>query len=153
MTSTAPAGPSRSVSLEAWERRTTKPLLIAAVTFIAVLTIPVIDPHLSGAARDLIDALDVGIWLAFVVDYLARLWLAPARWRFVKRNIPDLLTVLLPALRPLRLLRLLSVSARVARNSASSALVHTSRAVGVSAVLLAYLGAVGVLDAERHDRH
>ncbi len=36
---------------------------------------------------------------------VVRLWLAPDRWRFFKANIPDLIIVAVPMLRPLRILR------------------------------------------------
>ena len=48
-------------------------------------------------------------WVAFVVDYAARLYLSQRRARFVARNPLDLAAVLLPMLRPLRLLRLVRV--------------------------------------------
>lgn len=45
------------------------------------------------------------MWAAFAVEYAVKLWLAPDRWRFLKANIPDLVIVVGPMLRPLRLLR------------------------------------------------
>jgi voltage-gated potassium channel len=153
MTNPAPVRRLGSFTLQSWEARTMKPLLIAAVAFLVVLTVPVIDVHLSPASIVLIRVLDVGIWFAFAVDYAVRLWLAPARWPFIKRNVPDLAMVALPALRPLRILRLLSLGTRVARSSANTALADTTRAVAASAVLLVYLGAVGVLDSERNAPH
>jgi voltage-gated potassium channel len=45
------------------------------------------------------------VWAAFAVEYAVKLYLAPDRWRFFKRNIPDLIIVAVPMLRPLRVLR------------------------------------------------
>jgi hypothetical protein len=50
-------------------------------------------------------ALDWFIWAAFAFEYIIRLVLADRRWRFVRREWPDLLIIVLPFLRPLRIVR------------------------------------------------
>jgi voltage-gated potassium channel len=50
-------------------------------------------------------ALDRFIWVAFVLEYGIRLYLAPSKRYFVSHNIIDLLFVLIPFLRPLRVFR------------------------------------------------
>ena len=55
-----------------------------------------------------------------------------------------------PALRPLRILRPLNLGQMLARRAASSLIVDTGIAVAGTAVLIVYLAAVGVLDAERN---
>jgi voltage-gated potassium channel len=47
----------------------------------------------------------------FAAEYAIKLYLAPIRRRFVTSHIPDLIVVLVPMLRPLRVLR----SARLLR--------------------------------------
>jgi hypothetical protein len=44
-----------------------------------------------------------------VVDYLARLFLSPLRWAFVRHHILDLFVVAVPIFRPLQAVRLLRV--------------------------------------------
>ena len=146
---TAPQRRVGQFTLDSWEATTAKPLLVAAFAFLVVLTVPVIDTHLDDQLRALIRVLDVGIWLVFAVDYLMRLYLAPQRWHFVRTHIPDLAMVALPAVRPLRILRLLSLGDLLAKRSANTLLANTGVAVVGTAVLIVYLGAVGVLDAER----
>ncbi len=136
-------------TLLSWETRTNGPLLAAAVAFLVVLTVPVIDEHLDPGVGAAVRVLDVLIWVAFAVDYTVRLYLAPRRWRFVRTHVPDALMVALPALRPLRILRLLSLGSLLARRSANTQLVDTGRLVAGTAGLIVYLGAVGALDAER----
>ena len=92
--------------LQQWERRTATPLLVLAVLFLFLLTVPVVDRHLPRVARDGLRVADVLIWLAFTVDYVVRLRLAAQRKRFVLSHLPDLAMIALPALRPLRILRL-----------------------------------------------
>jgi len=136
-------------ALRAWESRTARPLALAALAFVLVLTLPVIDPDLTGAAKLAVDAADLTIWLVFLGDYLVRLSLAPSRWRFVRTHLPDLALVALPALRPLRILRLLSLGNLIARRSVRNLVADTSLVVAATAGLVVYLGAAAVLDAER----
>lgn len=135
--------------LERWEVRTATPLLVAAVLFVFVLSYPVIEPNPTTLEQRAVTTLNVAIWLLFAVDYVVRLRLATDRARFVRRHIPDLLVVLLPALRPLRLLRLLSVARLIAARSKRLLLGNVLRLVAGAAALLVYVAAVGVLNYER----
>jgi hypothetical protein len=56
-------------------------------------------------------ALDWFIWAVFAVEYGIRLYLAPAKGRFVRSNVIDLVVIVVPFLRPLRVAR----SARMVR--------------------------------------
>lgn len=132
-----------------WEDRTRIPLLVAALTFLLLLTVPIIDRHLSPLARLTLRAADSAIWALFVLDYVLRLSWSPSRRRFAVTHLPDLAMIILPALRPLRLLRLFTVGNLLARRSATAILGETTRAVAACAVLLTYLGAVVELDSER----
>lgn len=81
------------------------PMLVVTVVFLAVLVMPVVFPDLPTGVRVTLEATDLGIWAAFLAEYLARLFLAPDRPSFIRRNVFDLLLVVIPVLRPLRLLR------------------------------------------------
>jgi len=82
------------------------PLMIAAVIWLPFLIIPLF-VHLNGAVASAFNAVDYTVWALFVVEYLTKLWLVPARWGYVKTHKLDLAMVALPMLRPLRVLRLL----------------------------------------------
>jgi voltage-gated potassium channel len=60
-------------------------------------------------------------WGIFLLEYLIRLGLAPRRRHFVVHNLPDLVVVAVPMLRPLRLIRSVRVL-RILRLSRLSAL-------------------------------
>jgi voltage-gated potassium channel len=79
-------------------------MLFLSLAIIPLLLVPLIW-ELSASLETTFLALDWFIWAAFVVEYGARLWLAPARWLFVKQNKIDLLVIVLPFLRPLRVVR------------------------------------------------
>jgi voltage-gated potassium channel len=101
-----------------WEEATNWPLMIAAVIFLAAYALPVLDPDLPTWLLDLCRWLSWITWGVFVVDLVVRLALADERLRYLVRHWYDLLVIVLPLLRPLRLLRLiplLSVLNRRAR--------------------------------------
>lgn len=97
-------------ALERFERRTALPMLVLSIAIVPLLVVPlVID--LSSSAEASVLAVDWLVWAAFAVEYGVRLYLAPRKWSFVKTNKLDLLVVVLPFLRPLRVAR----SARAVR--------------------------------------
>ena len=75
-----------------------------ALVFLAVLLVPVL-VDLSSTQEAAVTTVNFSIWGAFAVDYVVRLYLAPARWLFVRTHPLDLLVIALPMLRPLRALR------------------------------------------------
>jgi voltage-gated potassium channel len=92
-------------------------------------------------------------WMLFVADYLVRLMLAESRRTFVVRHWLDLIVIALPLLRPLRLLRLLRLIPllSVINRRATTRLqgLVATYVVG-GALLLAFVGALAELNAERH---
>ena len=91
-------------ALDRFERQTALPMMVIALAIIPLLVVPLIIDLLSGVEATFF-ALDWFIWVAFVLEYGIRLYLAPSKRYFVSHNIIDLLFVLIPFLRPLRILR------------------------------------------------
>ncbi|CAN5278425.1 hypothetical protein BH24ACT10_BH24ACT10_09550 [soil metagenome] len=91
------------------------------------------------------------LWVLFVGEFLLRLWLAPSKTRFLKRNWWQVLFLVLPALRFLRGLALLRVVRagrllRVVRaGGVVSSAVRSSRSAG--RILTSRLGWVAALSA------
>jgi voltage-gated potassium channel len=81
------------------------PMLILAVVMIPVLIIPIAMHHLSTSTKNALEAADYLIWAIFFLEYLIKISLAPDRKLFVRKNIPDLIVVAVPFLRPLRVVR------------------------------------------------
>lgn len=137
------------------------PMLVLTLIFLAVLVIPVVYPGLPPGVRSALDAIDLGIWAAFLAEYLARLFAAPSRLTFIRCNLFDLLLVTIPVLRPLRLLRsvalirsarLTRIGAGVGRAVRESRVRLASRAALLaagSAAILTLAAAVMELDVER----
>lgn len=100
----------RQEALERFERTTDLPLLVLALAMIPLLLAPRLF-DLRGTGADAVVAVEWFIWAVFAVDYVVRLILTTDRWRFVRGHWLDLIIIVLPFLRPLRLVR----SARVLR--------------------------------------
>lgn len=124
------------------ERLLATPMLMLSLLVIPVLLLPMAWPSMPSGDRDVLDAADAGIWVAFAAEYLLLLVLAPARGRYVRTHLVELGLVLLPMLRILRVARLLRV-ARVGRAAmaAASAAKVSRRHLATSAALYAPAGA------------
>ena len=93
---------------ERWRQLTYWPLIIASVVFIVAYSWQVI-ADLQGPA-ELVARLTMTVtWVVFAVDYLVRLRLASPRGPWFRKHFFDLLVVVLPALKPLRLLKALTL--------------------------------------------
>lgn len=92
-----------------FSERVELPMLVAALLLVPVLVMPAIE-DLSASSLRALTVLGTAIWLMFVAEYLVRLWLAPDRRRMVMTHKLDLLMVLAPVLRPLRLVRLVRLA-------------------------------------------
>jgi voltage-gated potassium channel len=88
-------------------------------------------------------------WVLFVVDYGARLYLAPNRLRWFIRHLIDLAIVALPLLRPLRLLRVVLLLAALEKAIGGAIRGRVVVYTAGSAVLLVYAGSLAILQAER----
>lgn len=87
-----------------WERDTAWPGIAGSVLFLVAYTWTV----LSDDRPVLLSVVLLGVlglvWAFFLVDYVVRFLLAEDRPKFVRHNVVDLLSVLLPLARPFRLL-------------------------------------------------
>ena len=143
------AGGDRAGLAERWERVTEWPLVVAALVFLAAYAIPIVDPSIPPSVGYACYWLGWLTWLLFVVDYLARLFLAENRRRYLVRHWIDLLIVALPLLRPLRLLRLLPLISVLNRRASSLLRGQVAVYVAVGSSLVAFVAALSVLNVER----
>lgn len=89
-------------------------------------------------------------WGIFVLDYLANLWLAEDRGRWFVWNLHELLIVVLPFFRPLRLLRLVTLLSVLQRTVGETLRGRVATYVAGSAAMLVLIGALAVLDVEQN---
>ena len=104
--------PRRATRYERWVARTTKPLDRLALAFLVVFMVQWLYINPPAWFNTLLIACQLAIWAAFAIDYVTRLVLVRDRWHFVRTHKLDLLMVLLPMLRMLRVALLLRKSLR-----------------------------------------
>lgn len=131
-----------------WQKLADWPLAIAAMTFLVAYSWQVIG-ELTGTAADVAEAVIWVTWGLFVIDYVVNLWLAAHRWRWFSTHLFDLAVVVLPMLRPLRLLRLVTLLAVLQRTAGAAFRGRVILYVIGASLLLVWVAAVAVLDAER----
>lgn len=94
--------------LARWDRASRIPLVALGALFVVGYAAFVLGTELPAALRALAQAVVALTWLAFAVDYAVRLALAGrgSRWRYVLGHPLELLAVLLPVFRALRVVDL-----------------------------------------------
>lgn len=97
--------PARSeAALHRFEAHMTVPMLLMSLAHVPLFLVPLMFTLSPVTERSLMAA-GWFIWGGFALEYVVRLYLAPERRSFVLHNKLDLLVVVLPFLRPLRLVR------------------------------------------------
>ncbi|AQX15806.1 MULTISPECIES: potassium channel family protein [Tessaracoccus] len=139
-----------SLKADRWEQAVDLPLMVAALVFFAAFAVPVVWwPDTPAAAVLICEALVWITWLIFAADYAVRLALSPDRGSFARRHWFDLMVIALPVLRPLRLLRLVTFLSLVNRRASANLRGRVALYVAGGSLLLAVVGALAVVDAER----
>ncbi|MDZ4267848.1 MAG: potassium channel family protein [Mycobacterium sp.] len=134
--------------LQQWESRSEWILAAVAVTFLFVYSLQVLTTP-SRPVSHLFDVTMTVLYLAFVVDYVVRLTLAPQRGSWFFRHLFDLAVVALPFLRPLRLLRLVVLVKVMHRAGGDAIRGRVAVYTAFSAILLVYVASLAMLETER----
>jgi voltage-gated potassium channel len=135
------------MTMQRWQELTYWPLIVASVLWLVAYSWKVIaDVQGSGAV---LLWTTIGLTYAiFAIDYLVLLYLAKPRAVWFRGHLLDLLFVVVPMLRMLRLLRV--VTQRTFTKNSGTAVRSRIAIYGAgSSLLVIYLVALGVLDAER----
>lgn len=86
------------------------PLIVLGFIWLALIVV-----DLVWGLRPLLARLMTLIWIVFILDFVLRLWVAPSKPRFLKRNWLTAISLVLPALRALRALAVVRLALRGAR--------------------------------------
>lgn len=131
-----------------WTERSEPPLLAAAGLFLLLLVLQAVTPDRPVWQTVLLRAGEVLVWAVFAVDYVARLLLAPDRRHYVRSHLLDLLALVAPFLRPLRLLTFIGIFGTTARRAGDEIRNGLAFIAGLAGLLVVSAAAL-VLDAER----
>jgi voltage-gated potassium channel len=135
--------------LARFEHHTEWPLAAIALAFLGLYSVQILlEPR--GPTAEAVRGAMYALYLVFVADYLARLYLADPRGKWFLRHLFDLAIVALPFLRRLRLLSLAVVvdvfQRAVGDTIRGRVIVYTV----FGAVVMIYAASLAILDIERH---
>ena len=134
-----------------WERRTRVPLILFGLLFIVSYSLYVLAPDLPPLARLILLTDLVVVWIVFLVDYVVRLAITPTghRFAFVRANIIDLMSVVVPVFRAFRVISLLSDIPYFRARTPTAVRVEVISYAVSYAVLFVYFLSLATLNAER----
>jgi voltage-gated potassium channel len=119
----------RKRTYDSFDRMVELPMLVLALAMVPLLLAPELI-HMSASLKETFFFLDWFIWAIFGLELTVKTYLSPDRPRYLRQHWFDVLIVVLPFLRPLRLVRsarLLRVGRGARLLSFSTRLVHSSR--------------------------
>jgi voltage-gated potassium channel len=124
-------------------------MTVLAVAFLFVYSVPIIWQGAPGLLYDVMRLLNLTLWAVFVADLAARAWLSGRPGSYVARHPIDLLLIVLPMLRSLRVLRVFTAMQVLIRQGGRVSIGRTLAGAAGAALLLMFVAAVAMLDAER----
>lgn len=135
--------------LSDYESKTSLLMVVLALAYLGLFAAQVLWLSLpAGAAYALTIAGNL-IWVSFALDLIIRTYLAPNRIKFLIRNPIDVIAVVLPVFRNLRVLRVLTAGQWLISRGANLAVGRALAAVVAAGAFMWVLGSLAVLDAER----
>jgi len=110
-----------------WEAVTTVPLVVLGIAYIVAYSLIVLYPSLPSWLGTLVWGVLILTWIVFAVDVVVRILLTPRgrRWSFVRHNMVDVLSAIIPAFRAFRVLRLLREVPYLQRRSGAAVRTRT----------------------------
>jgi voltage-gated potassium channel len=101
-----------------------------------------------GDMRNAIEVISNFIWIIFAVDFVIRFIQAQVKLQFMKENFLELLSLVLPAIRTLRMFRVVTAFSQMSV-LAKNAQYRFNFMMASALPLIYYMCALGILDAER----
>lgn len=124
-------------------------LTLLALAFLFAYSYPAFVADIDQSVQSVLNLIQVVSWLAFALDLLFGLYKSDSKSKFLKQHPVELLAVLLPFLRPLRLLRFISFGTLVFEKVNMGKSIAISFKVISTALFLTYLAGIEITLAER----
>lgn len=102
----------REILAERIERASRLPMVLLSIVFLFAVAVPELVP-VEPDVEEMLEAVNWLIWAIFAFELGLMTYLASDRWGYLRRHWVDVLTVLVPFLRPMRMLRIVVVSMRL----------------------------------------
>ena len=135
--------------LSQYEDRTAAPLTVLAVAFLFAYATPIIWQAAPDPLILTLRGINIVLWLLFAADLITRCWLSGRPLHYALRHPIDVLLVVLPMLRPLRVLRVFTALQMLIRHGGRVSVGQTLGGAVGATLMLMVVAAVAILDAER----
>ncbi len=136
----------REAIVQKWERYSTIPLAILALVYLGLYALEVLGDVAPVVIADLVGVSDA-IWILFIVDFVARFTMHDNKKLFLKRNVIELVGLLLPMFRAFRMFRVVIAIGFLSRVT-QSLQARIGIYLGLILPLLVFTCALGVYEAE-----
>lgn len=142
---------TRSAGEVAYERWTTLPMIVLSFVFLLAYTVLILDDlRFSNIVTIVLAYLLVAVWVIYIVDYFVRLGVASNRRLFVRQNILDMMSMVIPFMRPFLLLVYLRRLRWFRGRTGSSLRARIMAYAGSAVVMFIFVISLAVFAAERH---
>lgn len=120
-----------------------------AISFLFAYSYPAFVTNVSSSTQSTLDAIQWISWVAFAADLVFGIYKATNKAQYLKRHPLEILAVILPFLRPLRLLRFISFGTLVFEKVNLGKSIAISFKVIATALFLTYLAGIEITMVER----
>ena len=117
--------------------------------FLIAYSYPAFVINVTSSSQSILDGVQWVSWIAFAADLLFGIFKSSDKAQFLKRHPLEILAVVLPFLRPLRLLRFISFGTLVFEKVNLGKSIAITFKVIVTALFLTYLAGIEITMAER----
>lgn len=132
--------------MEKWERRSTIPLAALALVYLGLYAVEVLGDAAQVALFDLVLVSDL-IWGLFIVDFLVRLVMHDDKLLFLRKNVIEIVGLILPFFRAFRMFRVVIAIGFLTR-AAKSLQGRINIYIGLILPILIFTCSLGVYEAE-----
>ena len=146
MTDSSPKNSPREIAVQRWERFSTIPLAALALIYLALYAYEVLGHPASPIRQTVVDVSDA-IWVLFIIDFVARFLMHDNKFTFLRRNVIEMIGLVLPMFRAFRMFRVVIAIGFLSRVT-QSLQARIGIYLGLIIPLLVFTCALGVYDAE-----
>lgn len=119
------------------------------LVYLVVYSLPAFNAELSLYAQKNINVIQWFCWIFFVLDVVIGIAFAKSKKNYVKSHILEIIAILVPFLRPLRLLRFISVGALVIQRISIGRQLGITVKLAIATLFLSYIAAIEITQIER----
>ena len=143
-----PKDSKRELAIQKWESRSTIPLAFLALVYLGLYAFEVLGDQSEMILFDLILVSDI-IWGIFIIDFVVRFVMHDDKLLFLKRNVIELIGLILPFFRAFRMFRVIIAIGFLTR-AAKSLQGRLNIYLGLILPILIFTCSLGVYEAEHN---